>query len=64
LSPAKVVSFVPVTLPVIAKPRVTTDAAAVEILCGDVVVRVRETLDAEHIARLAVAIELERARRC
>lgn len=51
-------SFVPVALP--AAP----SGERIEIACGEVVVRVRESLDVEHVARIAVALSAERARRC
>ena len=56
------VSFVPVVLPV------ATKAAArrcdIEIVCGEVVVRVREDIDVEHLARIVVALSEARRRRC
>lgn len=47
----------PVTLP-------ATSGARIEIACGEVVLRVREDLDVERVAQLAVALAAERARRC
>ena len=46
------VEFLPVSLPVPIPPH----AAVIEIAVGDVVVRVREGLDVEHVARLVVAL--------
>lgn len=54
---ARPVAFVPVTLPVASDARI-------EISCGEVVLRVREDLNVEHVARLAVALVAERSRRC
>lgn len=62
LSAANTVSFVPVELPVVSTPPLAR--AQIEISCGDVVIRVREELDAEHVARIAFALAAERARRC
>ncbi len=50
-------SFVLVALPAASSGRI-------EIASGEVVLRVREDLDVEHVARLAVALAAERARRC
>lgn len=62
LGPARSVSFVPVELP--AAPRRDGCHDRIEIACGDVVIRVREDLDVAHVARIAVAVSSERARRC
>ena len=43
------VTFVPVTLP-------TSSGAAFEIHVGDIVIRVRDVRDVEHVARLVVAL--------
>lgn len=51
-------SFVPVPLPVAPKTE------RIEIACDEVVIRVRESLDVAHVARIAVALSAERARRC
>lgn len=54
----RAVSFVPV--PLAAAP----SGERIEIACDEVVIRVRETLDVAHVARIAVALSVERARRC
>lgn len=70
LSRASTVSFVSVEL---ARPPSTRSSSAlsgssprghVEMVCDGVVVRVREDLDVEHVARIAIALVQERARRC
>lgn len=57
LAPARAMSFVPVALPAPSPGRI-------EIACDDVVIRVRENLNVAHVARIAVALSAERARRC
>jgi len=66
LSVVDAVSFVPVELPVAAKATPTSmpTRTPIEISCDGVVIRVREDLDAEHLARIVVALATERARRC
>jgi hypothetical protein len=54
-------AFVPVGLPVAT--RATTVTRTIEILVGDVTVRVREDLDVEHVARIVEALA-DRARGC
>lgn len=56
------VSFVPVVLPVATKP--PARGAAIEIVCGEIVVRVREYIDVEHMARIVAALSEARRRRC
>ena len=62
LSAAPVVSFVPVELPVASMS--TPAQGHIEISCDAVVIRVREDLDVEHVARIAFALSAGRARRC
>jgi hypothetical protein len=63
LSASPAVSFVPVELPVAAMS--TPAPRHIEISCDAVVIRVREDLDVEHVARIALALTTAgRARRC
>jgi hypothetical protein len=54
-------AFVPVRLPVVAASAI--GPATIEIVYGDVTVRVREDLDVEHVARIVEALA-GRGRRC
>jgi hypothetical protein len=60
-APRAVPAFVPVRLPVTAAIAVT--GRIIEIVTGDVTVRVREDLDVEHVARIVEALS-GRARGC
>ena len=60
------VSFVSVRLPAMAAKSSPTALAPdrIEIVCEGVMVRVREDIDVEHLARIAVALSAPRDRRC
>jgi hypothetical protein len=57
------VPFVAVPLPVSTRSSVMTSRTHIEIDWADVVLRVREDLDVEHLARIAFALA-GRTRRC
>ena len=56
-------SFVAMPLAVSTTSALTADRARIEVACDDFVLRVREDLDVEHLARIAFALA-GRAPRC
>ncbi len=57
------VSFVSLPLPVRPSSVPATERAHIEIACDDIVLRVREDIDVEQLARIAFALGA-RTRRC
>jgi hypothetical protein len=62
LAPLAAVSFVPVRLPVRSSSAAATATSPtsehIEIVCGEVVVRVGEDVDPERVARIAAALSV------